>query len=91
MEKRIESGFAAMEKRTESGFAALEQRAERAEDRADRRADALAATLEAQRQTLEAIAHEASFLAGRQRERDQTPAESAPAAVAPHAPTGTNT
>ena len=82
MEERTERRFAAMEKRTESGFAALEQRAERAEDRADRRVDALAATLEAQRQALEAIAREVSFLAGRQRERDQTLAESAPAAAA---------
>lgn len=48
-------------------------RIEAVEARAERRADALAATLDAQRQALEAVARDLSFLAGRQAERDRNP------------------
>lgn len=40
---------------------------------APRSADALAAALDAQRQALEAVARDLSFLAGRQAERDRNP------------------
>jgi len=48
-------------------------RIEGVEARAEKRADALAKTLDAQRQALEAIARDLSFLAGRQAERDRNP------------------
>ena len=64
--QRIQDVDARAEKRTE----AAETRAQAAEGRAEKRADALAATLEAQRQAMEAIARDLSFLAGRQTERD---------------------
>ena len=72
-EERAEKRTQAAEERTRAAEERAEKRTQAAEERAERRADALAATLDAQRQALEAIARDLSFLAGRQAERDRSP------------------
>ena len=61
--------FVHFDAKNERAHAAITENIKAVDDRAERRAEAQRAALEAQRATLESIARDVSFLAGRQAER----------------------
>ena len=71
LDAKNESRIDRLDAKNERAHAAITENVKAVDDRAEQRSEAHRAALEAQRATLESIARDVSFLAGRQAERDR--------------------